>query len=115
MFTCKGDQCNNHRAANNTWVQQTGVAETGVGAVTCARHTFYMPQGCVNYYKGERYAYTDYAIASVMAKLMQEGATDIGVFYDILCQWGKNFWTRVKDHCSRLLYVQRYKCDTVVR
>ncbi|KDN41897.1 hypothetical protein RSAG8_07114, partial [Rhizoctonia solani AG-8 WAC10335] len=90
----KGDRCNNHRAANDTWVRQSGVAETGLGAVTCARHTFYMPQGCVNYYKGERYAYTDYAIASVMSGLMQEGATDIGVFYDIFCQWGKNFWAR---------------------
>ncbi|KAG8746888.1 hypothetical protein FRC11_012549, partial [Ceratobasidium sp. 423] len=77
----------------------SGVAETGLGAVTCARHTFFMPQGCVNYWKGERimtssYAYTDYAIACVMSLLMDEGAESIGVFYDIYCQWHKHFWTR---------------------
>jgi hypothetical protein len=25
---------------------------------------------------------------------MQEGCTDIGVFYNIFCQWSKNFWAR---------------------
>ncbi|KDN33781.1 hypothetical protein RSAG8_13130, partial [Rhizoctonia solani AG-8 WAC10335] len=90
----KGERCNNHRAANDAWVKQSGVAETGVGAVTCARHTFFMPQGCVNYWKGERYSYTDYAIASVIFLLMNEGTTEIGVFYNIFCQWHKNFWAR---------------------
>ncbi|KDN33183.1 hypothetical protein RSAG8_13727, partial [Rhizoctonia solani AG-8 WAC10335] len=87
-------ECNNHRAANDTWVRQSGVVETGLGAVTCARHTVFMPQGCVNYWKGECYVYMDYAIGSVMQTLMQEGASDIGVFYDIFCQWGKNLWSR---------------------
>ncbi|EUC61585.1 hypothetical protein RSOL_400650 [Rhizoctonia solani AG-3 Rhs1AP] len=92
--TTKNDSCNNHRAANDTWVRQSGVAETGVGAVTCARHTFFLPQGCVSYWKGERYVYTDFAIACVIAILMNEGAEDIGVFYDIFCHWSKNFWSR---------------------
>ncbi|KDN34217.1 hypothetical protein RSAG8_12691, partial [Rhizoctonia solani AG-8 WAC10335] len=47
-------ECNNHRAANDTWVQKTGIAETGQGAVTCTQHTVFMPQGSVNYWKGER-------------------------------------------------------------
>ncbi|QRV87045.1 hypothetical protein RhiJN_15063 [Ceratobasidium sp. AG-Ba] len=47
----RGADCNNHRAANDTWTRRAGVAESGVGAVTCARHTFYMPGGVVNYYK----------------------------------------------------------------
>ncbi|KAG8705264.1 hypothetical protein FRC11_009183, partial [Ceratobasidium sp. 423] len=88
------DRCNNHRAANEAWVRQSGVAETGLGAVTCARHTFFMPQGSVNYWKGERYTYTDYAIAMVIFLLMLEGTNQIGVFYDIFCQWHKNFWER---------------------
>ncbi|KDN34713.1 hypothetical protein RSAG8_12214, partial [Rhizoctonia solani AG-8 WAC10335] len=92
--TANHDTCNNHRAANDTWVRQSGVAETGVGAVTCARHTVFMPQGCVNYFKGERFAYTDYAMASVISMLQEEGADDFGVFYDIYCHWSKNFWSR---------------------
>ncbi|KAG9083198.1 hypothetical protein FRC07_013981 [Ceratobasidium sp. 392] len=50
----RGGNCSNHRAANDTWVRQPGVAETGIGAVTCGRHTFYMPEGVVNFFKGER-------------------------------------------------------------
>ncbi|KDN34990.1 hypothetical protein RSAG8_11964, partial [Rhizoctonia solani AG-8 WAC10335] len=88
------DSCNNHQAANDTWVQKSGVVETGLGTVTCARHTLFMPQGCVSYLKGEHYVYTDYGIGSVMLRLMKEGATDIGVFYDIFCRWETNFWLR---------------------
>jgi ABC-type molybdate transport system substrate-binding protein len=50
----QGSDCNNHRAANDTWVRPTGVAESGCGAVTCARHTVHFPSGTVNYFKGER-------------------------------------------------------------
>ncbi|KDN34992.1 hypothetical protein RSAG8_11966, partial [Rhizoctonia solani AG-8 WAC10335] len=77
----KNDHCNNHRAAGDTWVRQSGVAETGLGAVTCARHTMFMPQGTVNYWK-------------VVQLLMNEGADRIGVFYDIYCHWVTHFWER---------------------
>jgi hypothetical protein len=36
-------------------VHAAGVAESGVGAVTCAQHTFYLPKGVFNYFKGEQY------------------------------------------------------------
>ncbi|KAG8781152.1 hypothetical protein FRC12_022181 [Ceratobasidium sp. 428] len=93
----RGGDCSNHRAANDTWVRQPGVAETGIGAVTCGRHTFYMPEGVVNFFKGERFAYTDFAILSVLFLLIEEGAFRIGVFYDIFCHWIKNFWSRLAD------------------
>lgn len=40
-----------------------------------------------------RFANTDFAIASVMSNLMNEGASTIGVFYDIFCHWSKTFWS----------------------
>ncbi|KAG8763025.1 hypothetical protein FRC11_006400 [Ceratobasidium sp. 423] len=89
-----GDRCNNHRAANDTWVKRSGVAETGLGAVTCARHTLFMPIGAVSYWKGERFGYTDFSAACQIWLLMSEGATEIGFFYDIYCQWIKYFWDR---------------------
>ncbi|EUC56773.1 hypothetical protein RSOL_196120 [Rhizoctonia solani AG-3 Rhs1AP] len=92
--TVKADRCNNHRAASDTWVRQSGVAETGLGAVTCARHTIFMPQGTVNYVKGERFGTTDFGVGGVMQLLMTEGADRIGVFYDIFCRWGTYFWDR---------------------
>ncbi|QRV91950.1 hypothetical protein RhiJN_19968 [Ceratobasidium sp. AG-Ba] len=91
----RGGECNNHRAANDTWVRRTGVAESGVGAVTCARHTFYMPQGMVPYFKGERFVYTDFAIASVLSLLLSEKASSFIIFYDIYCHWVKGFWQRL--------------------
>ncbi|QRV99167.1 hypothetical protein RhiJN_27186 [Ceratobasidium sp. AG-Ba] len=91
----RGADCNNHRAANDTWTRRAGVAESGVGAVTCARHTFYMPGGVVNYYKGERFAYTDFAVLSVLHLLFMEAAIRVGVFYDIYCHWIKNLWDRI--------------------
>ncbi|KAG8706551.1 hypothetical protein FRC08_000988 [Ceratobasidium sp. 394] len=91
----QGLECNNHRAANDTWVRHTGIAESGVGTVTCARHTLYMPSGVVNYFKGERFAYTDFAILSVLQLLFLEGAITVGIFYDIYCHWIKTFWARM--------------------
>ncbi|KAG8789237.1 hypothetical protein FRC12_013730 [Ceratobasidium sp. 428] len=91
----RGSACSNHRAANDTWVRQIGVAESGVGGVTCGRHTFYMPSGMVNLFKGERFAYTDRAIVAVIVMLFLEGAVRIGIWYDIYCHWIKNFFDRL--------------------
>ncbi|KAG8702211.1 hypothetical protein FRC08_003634, partial [Ceratobasidium sp. 394] len=87
-------ECNNHKAAVGAWTLYEGLAVTGVGACSCARHAFYMPRGVVNYYKGERFAYTDYAIASVMKQLRDEGCDNVGVYYDIYCHWSRHWWTR---------------------
>ncbi|QRV96937.1 hypothetical protein RhiJN_24956 [Ceratobasidium sp. AG-Ba] len=105
----RGTDCNNHRAANDTWTRRTGVAESGVGAVTCARHTFYMPGGVVNYYKGERFAYTDFAILSVLQLLFTEAAIRVGIFYDIYCHWIKTFWTRLANIAMFGVFIDRLK------
>ncbi|KAG9097601.1 hypothetical protein FS749_005932 [Ceratobasidium sp. UAMH 11750] len=90
----KVGDCNNHKAAIGAWTLYEGLAVTGVGACSCAHHAFYMPRGVVNYYKGERFAYTDYAIASVLKQLQGEGCDNVGVYYDIYCHWSRNWWTR---------------------
>ncbi|KAG8720863.1 hypothetical protein FRC08_017744 [Ceratobasidium sp. 394] len=90
----KVSDCNNHKAAIGAWTLYEGLAVTGVGACSCARHAFYMPNGVVNYFKGERFAYTDYAIGSVIHLLQREGCDNIGLFYDIYCHWAKNWWAR---------------------
>ncbi|KAF8593702.1 hypothetical protein BDV93DRAFT_460460, partial [Ceratobasidium sp. AG-I] len=93
----KDANCNNHTAAKDTWVKQTGLAETGVGSVVCARHSIFMAGGTVNYYKGERFAYTDYAVANVLHLLRKQGTVRAGFFYDIYCHWVKNWWTRASQ------------------
>lgn len=51
----KGSDCNNHRAANAVWANKDGLAETGLGACSCGRHTCILRQSVVNFFKGERY------------------------------------------------------------
>lgn len=46
--------CNNHKAVANNWVQYEGLAETGIGATICARHSFFMPVGTVRLTRGEK-------------------------------------------------------------
>lgn len=48
-------ECDNHKAAADKHVRWGGLEVTGVGACTCARHSFFLPRGLVDYYKGERY------------------------------------------------------------
>ncbi|KAF8603735.1 hypothetical protein BDV93DRAFT_556113 [Ceratobasidium sp. AG-I] len=91
----QGADCNNHRAANGMWAKMDGLAETGLGACSCGRHTVMLKQSVVNYFKGERFAYTDYAIGSAIHTAVQDGATSIGVFYDIFCHWSRNWESRL--------------------
>ncbi|QRV88425.1 hypothetical protein RhiJN_16443 [Ceratobasidium sp. AG-Ba] len=90
----KVSDCNNHKAATGTWSKYEGLAVTGIGACSCARHAFYMPHGIVNYFKGERFAYTDFAIGSVLARLASEGCNNVGLYYDIYCHWQQHWWKR---------------------
>ncbi|KAJ3576417.1 hypothetical protein NP233_g436 [Leucocoprinus birnbaumii] len=67
---------------------------SGVIAVQCARHGFYLPQGIVDLTKGESYARADYALANALgheAKRLRW----IMLSYDIWCQYSKNLKARM--------------------
>ncbi|KAF8673579.1 hypothetical protein RHS04_07631 [Rhizoctonia solani] len=87
-------ECDNHKAALDRFVRWAGLDVTGVGACTCARHSSFMPQGLVDFFKGERFAYGDYAIASAIARLLKLGPLEFGMTYDIWCHWSPKFWER---------------------
>ncbi|KIL56756.1 hypothetical protein M378DRAFT_57844, partial [Amanita muscaria Koide BX008] len=71
-----------------------GLRATGIGAVSCARHEMYRPNGVGDLQVGERYCNMDYLFLSSI-----RGADVIKIFssYDIACQWGKNFLRRAND------------------
>ncbi|KAG8794906.1 hypothetical protein FRC12_020323 [Ceratobasidium sp. 428] len=92
----KSGDCNNHKAAIGAWTQYEGLAVTGVGACSCARHAFCLPRAIVNFFKGERFAYTDYAIGSIINLLETEGCDNFAIFYDIYCHWFKKWWDRAR-------------------
>ncbi|KAJ7476287.1 hypothetical protein B0H11DRAFT_1727305 [Mycena galericulata] len=68
---------------------------TGVIAVQCARHGFYLPQGMVDLSKGEAFANTDYALCYALGE-----ATPlrwIVATYDIWCHYGVKLAARVEE------------------
>ncbi|QRV73877.1 hypothetical protein RhiJN_01891 [Ceratobasidium sp. AG-Ba] len=86
--------CNNHKASKQLYSKFTGLDETGIGSVICARHSFFMPVGTVNFYTGESYAHTDFAVAGVLLMLLMEETTRVGLHYDIMCHYFVNMWKR---------------------
>ncbi|KAG8717463.1 hypothetical protein FRC08_007395 [Ceratobasidium sp. 394] len=83
--------CDNHKAAVDKFVRWGGLDVTGVGACTCARHSFFLPQGMVDFRKGESFPNTNYAIASTITHFRQYGELLWGVTYDIFCHWFTQF------------------------
>ncbi|KIM59751.1 hypothetical protein SCLCIDRAFT_125607 [Scleroderma citrinum Foug A] len=62
---------------------------SGVIAVQCARHGFYMPQSMVDLTKGEAFANMDYVLSHTLLEV--ENQRWIMLSYDIWCQYRKNF------------------------
>ncbi|KAJ7682337.1 hypothetical protein DFH06DRAFT_1314555 [Mycena polygramma] len=74
---------------------------SGVVAVQCARHGFYLPQGMVDLKKGEAFALTDYALMQSLAEATPQRF--ILVTYDIWCQYVVNLETRITNWFPSML------------
>ncbi|KAF7365921.1 hypothetical protein MVEN_00467300 [Mycena venus] len=59
---------------------------SGVIAVQCARHGFYLPQGIVDLPRGEGYKYADFAVCYALCEAA--GLPWIFLTYDIWCKYG---------------------------
>ncbi|KAI0058288.1 hypothetical protein BV25DRAFT_1810998, partial [Artomyces pyxidatus] len=71
-----------------------GLRATGVGAVSCAKHEYWLPNGLGDLQKGERYCNMDYIFWSSLRGMQN---TALLVSYDIACQWSKNVWERMEE------------------
>ncbi|EEB99207.1 hypothetical protein MPER_01159 [Moniliophthora perniciosa FA553] len=67
---------------------------TGVGAVTCARHELFRPNGMGDLQKGERYINMD---SILLMSLIGSRIRRLYISYDIACQWNLNFFERMKE------------------
>ncbi|KAJ7275700.1 hypothetical protein C8J57DRAFT_1589774 [Mycena rebaudengoi] len=76
---------------------------SGVIAVQCARHGFYMPNGMVDLKKGEGFAFGDYAVAGAVREARY--IWWIKLTYDIWCQYQVNFFTRMADYFPDIMYI----------
>ncbi|KAJ7921959.1 hypothetical protein B0H13DRAFT_1866198 [Mycena leptocephala] len=68
---------------------------SGVVAVQCARHSFYLPQGMVDLTKGEAFANTDYALCFSMGEA--QNLRWIRFTYDIWCHYGVKLAAHVEQ------------------
>ncbi|KAI0653954.1 hypothetical protein C8Q70DRAFT_1048186 [Cubamyces menziesii] len=95
ISTCTGLSAIDH--ANTKYSK--GYAATGIGAVVCARHEFWLPNGAGDLQKGEKYINMDYVFVSSMRDWLVVKKL---VSYDIACQWSKNIVERISKLPSHL-------------
>ncbi|KAF7360834.1 hypothetical protein MSAN_01112700 [Mycena sanguinolenta] len=96
------ETCSHFRAARLQNVAKfKNAVITGVVAVQCVRHGFYLPNGMVDLKRGEAYANTDYAICHGLSEATNQRW--IMLLYDIWCQYHRNLKTRVKNWFGNML------------
>ncbi|KAG6809653.1 hypothetical protein H0H92_015320 [Tricholoma furcatifolium] len=71
-----------------------GLRATGVASVSCARHQLFRRLGTGDLQKGERYSNMD---GVLMASMAGSTYSDVLICYDIACQYGINFFTRIQS------------------
>ncbi|KAK6980667.1 hypothetical protein R3P38DRAFT_2579598 [Favolaschia claudopus] len=95
-------ECNHFRAERlQNKVKFKNVLDTGVVAVQCARHGFYLHNGMVDLKKGEGFANTDFAVC--MSPSEQSKQRRIMFMYDIWCQYVVNLKKRLSTRFQRML------------
>ncbi|KAF7371877.1 hypothetical protein MVEN_00044900 [Mycena venus] len=77
---------------------------TGVVAVQCARHGFYLPQSLVDLIKGEGYGYTVLALSSGLG-IEAQSLRWILLTYDIWCQFKARLLDRIRENFTDMLPV----------
>ncbi|KAJ1299543.1 hypothetical protein OPQ81_011101 [Rhizoctonia solani] len=91
--------CDHHKVGQQISVRWAGLDVTGVGAFSCARHTCILPRGMVDFYQGELFIYSVYALGALLWYINQRrgGCVPLGLTYDVMCHWVVNFWTRAES------------------
>ncbi|KAI9067504.1 hypothetical protein FKP32DRAFT_1563686 [Trametes sanguinea] len=95
ISTCTGLSAIDH--ANTKYSQ--GYAATGIGAIVCARHEFWLPQGAGDLQKGEKYINMDYIFCCAMREWL---VLQKIVSYDIACQWSIHILERIRNLPSHI-------------
>ncbi|KAH9884045.1 hypothetical protein C8Q73DRAFT_661408, partial [Cubamyces lactineus] len=94
--TCSAE----HNAIIKANMRKEGYVASGIGAVLCARHAFFRPNGVGDLHLGEKYVtvtpfpYMDYLVVStLLGSLMYM----LVLSYDVACQYHKNFEKRLRE------------------
>ncbi|KAG9126823.1 hypothetical protein FRC07_001824 [Ceratobasidium sp. 392] len=81
----------------NQFVKFKGLHVTGIGSVAC-QHGFFCHAGTVDYFGGEQYVFTDYAVGSVLGQHQSLGSHKVFLVYDIFCFWNLHFEERITSY-----------------
>ncbi|KAF4584651.1 hypothetical protein EYR38_001880 [Pleurotus pulmonarius] len=99
--TQEKSNCANHKAVNQALRPRKHVDNTGIGAIACARHGFFVPHSIVNFKKGEQQKNMDFALSEAMKFFtsQKKGPLQpaITVIYDVMCQYGVHLEQRLED------------------
>ncbi|KAF7331140.1 CxC2 domain-containing protein [Mycena sanguinolenta] len=106
ISTCSGFQA--MFLANRKRVK--GLRTTGVGGVTCARHNMWRPNGIGDLQLGERYCNMDFILFSAILNFI---LFYLILSYDIACQYGKKFWTRMSELPADMRLPSSFPTDRV--
>ncbi|KAJ8455539.1 hypothetical protein ONZ51_g12418 [Trametes cubensis] len=88
--TCSAE----HNAIIKANMRKEGYIASGVGAVLCARHAFFRPNGVGDLHLGEKFPYMDFLVVST---LLGSAMFMLVLSYDIACQYCKNFERRLRE------------------
>ncbi|KAI0671900.1 hypothetical protein C8Q78DRAFT_972892, partial [Trametes maxima] len=99
IFQVEHNTCSaEHNAILQANLRKKGYIASGVGAVFCARHAFFRPNGVGDLHLGEKYIiypYMDYLLVSTLLGVM---LLLLVISYDIACQYSKNFERRLAQN-----------------
>ncbi|KAK6966556.1 CxC2 domain-containing protein [Favolaschia claudopus] len=85
--------CVAHDAVDKPDRESRGTACSGIATVDCARHNMKRPNAVGDLQLGERYINMDYIF---FIGLAGSEVSELYVSYDIVCQWHKNLFKRMK-------------------
>ncbi|KAI9069574.1 hypothetical protein FKP32DRAFT_1559434, partial [Trametes sanguinea] len=94
--TCSAE----HNAILKASLRKEGYVASGIGAVLCARHAMYRPNGVGDLHLGEKYVslttfcYMDFLLVSTLLGVYM---VLLLISYDIACQYSKNFHKRLAE------------------
>ncbi|KAJ7033004.1 hypothetical protein C8F04DRAFT_958270 [Mycena alexandri] len=98
--------CVAHDAVDKPDRESRGTASSGIATVDCARHNMKRPNAVGDLQLGERYINMDYIF---FIGLAGSEISELFVSYDIVCQWHKNIWERMKTFDQGVRFVRGKK------
>ncbi|KAI0326025.1 hypothetical protein GY45DRAFT_1234598, partial [Cubamyces sp. BRFM 1775] len=86
-----------HNAILKASIRREGYIASGVGAVLCARHALVRRNGTGDLQLGERYPMLCANMDYLAFRTLVGAALLLMISYDIVCQWTRHLWERMKN------------------